>query len=255
MKQLRKESKLEHSEQINELATALAKAQGDLKGAKKDSKNPFFHSSYADLASVWDACREPLSKNGLSVVQTTDWVVGEEHCLLLLTTLLHSSGQWITGKLLIKPVKDDPQGLGSAITYARRYALSAIVGVAAEDDDAESAMGRKSSPPDKQHGYHTDPEKSPFPSPPMATKDKPAVAPPEMGAKTSAKLWDDMNTLMPKLKWGTARLKAEAVKLANANGWPNGELIAQNGIKELDPGQLTHLVALMQTESAQSASK
>ena len=99
------------------------------------------------------------------------------------------------------------------------------------------------------------PATKPFPSPPMATKDKPAVAPPEMGAKTSAKLWDDMNTLMPKLKWGSARLKAEAVKLANANGWPNGELIAQNGIKELDPGQLTHLVALMQTESAQSASK
>ena len=214
---------MEHSEQINELATALAKAQGDLKGAKKDSKNPFFHSSYADLASVWDACREPLSKNGLSVVQTTDWVVGEEHCLLLLTTLLHSSGQWITGKLLIKPVKDDPQGLGSAITYARRYALSAIVGIAAEDDDAESAMGRKGNPPDKHHDYVPEPQNpatKTFANPPMLMADKPAVA--VQGTPISQLPVEQvLSEIWPHL-WKTHKITKS--KVAELKGWMTNAL-------------------------------
>ncbi|MDP2362296.1 MAG: ERF family protein, partial [Ignavibacteria bacterium] len=110
--------------------------------ARKDSANPFFKSVYADLASVWEACRQALSTNGLCVIQTTD---NDNGSVIVITTLIHSSGQWIRGKLRIKPVKDDPQGIGSAITYARRYALAAIVGVApdeGEDDDGEGAMGR-----------------------------------------------------------------------------------------------------------------
>lgn len=124
------------SEQINELLSALAKAQGELNGAKKDAKNPFFKSSYASLASVWDAVREPLAKNGLSVIQTTDEVEGVTY---LVTLLGHASGQWIEGRLKLNPVKSDPQGLGSAISYARRYALQAIVGTYAEDDDGNMA--------------------------------------------------------------------------------------------------------------------
>ena len=131
------------SPQINELATALAKAQGIMQTAKKDSSNPFFKSVYADLASVWEACREALSSNGLCVIQTTD---NNNGSVIVITTLIHSGGQWIRGNLRIKPVKDDPQGIGSAITYARRYALAAIIGVAPdEDDDGEGAMGRKIS--------------------------------------------------------------------------------------------------------------
>lgn len=131
---------MEQSEQINELAASLSKAQGKITGALKDSSNPFFKTKYADLASVWDACREQLSANGLAVVQT---VSGEGEMLRVTTSLIHSSGQWMRDTLPLKPSKSDPQGIGSAITYARRYALAAIVGVAQIDDDAEAAMGRK----------------------------------------------------------------------------------------------------------------
>lgn len=134
-----------HSEQINELSTALAKAQGTIASAKKDSENPFYKSSYADLASVWDACRKPLSDNGLSVVQTTDIT---DKGVFLVTMLAHASGQWISGILPIRPTKDDPQGMGSAITYMRRYALAAIAGVAPEehDDDGNEASGKGTKP-------------------------------------------------------------------------------------------------------------
>jgi hypothetical protein len=130
---------MNQSEQINELATALSKAQGEITGALKDSSNPFFKSKYADLASCWDACRTQLSKNGLSVIQTTEVFDGT---LMVVTTLAHSSGQWVTGLLPVKAKDDGPQAQGSGITYARRYALAAIVGIAQVDDDAESAQGR-----------------------------------------------------------------------------------------------------------------
>ncbi len=129
------------SDNIDELATALSKVQAKLAGAKMDGSNPFFKSKYATLLSVWEASRKPLTDNGLSVVQTCS--VGESEGLIVDTTLLHSSGQWISGELAIKPTKNDPQGVGSAITYARRYGLAAIIGICPEDDDAESAMERK----------------------------------------------------------------------------------------------------------------
>lgn len=122
-----------------QLAAALAIAQGELKPAAKDSANPFFKSKYADLSSVWECIRATLSKNGLAVVQRLD-VQGEKLQTVLVTMLIHKSGEFITSTYPIKPIKDDPQGLGSAITYARRYALSAMVGVVAdEDDDGEAA--------------------------------------------------------------------------------------------------------------------
>ena len=120
------------SDQINELATALAKAQGEMNPAIKDSKNPFFKSNYADLASVWNACREVLSKNGLAVIQGMDMKDGQS---VLITTLAHSSGQWTRSLLPILNEKGNAQGLGSAITYMRRYALSAIAGVTCDEDD------------------------------------------------------------------------------------------------------------------------
>lgn len=129
------------SEQLAELAAALAKAQRKIKGATRDSSNPFFKSRYADLASTWDACREALSENGLSVVQTCG---GDDPEIVCVTTrLLHASGQWIEDTLKLRPVKSDPQGIGSATTYARRYSLAAIVGVAPEDDDGNAASAPK----------------------------------------------------------------------------------------------------------------
>lgn len=141
------------SETIGKLAEALAKAQGAIKGATKDTKNDFFRSKYADLSSVWDACRSQLAANGLSVIQTMD----DSQGVTVVTTLAHSSGEWIRGRLTMKPVKDDPQGVGSAITYARRYALAAMVGVAPEDDDGNAASGRPANAdtkvePKKEHG-------------------------------------------------------------------------------------------------------
>lgn len=125
------------SPSINELMTALAKAQGRIQPASKDKSNPYFKSKYADLASVWDACRDALSDNGLSVVQTVDH---KEASMVLITILGHSSGQWIKSEMPIITAKNDPQTLGSAITYYRRYCLSAIVGVAPDDDDGEKAQ-------------------------------------------------------------------------------------------------------------------
>jgi ERF superfamily len=133
---------MQTSEQINELATALAKAQGAMGGALKDSANPFFKSKYADLESVWNACRKALSENGLSVIQTTS---AAEHGVAITTMLAHSSGQWIRDTLALQPKDMAPQGMGSAITYGRRYALAAIVGVYQTDDDGEAAHGRRNS--------------------------------------------------------------------------------------------------------------
>ena len=125
------------SENINEIMTALSKAQGKIQPASKDKSNPYFKSKYADLASVWEACREALSEQGLAVVQT---VGNKDSGMVLITTLGHSSGQWIRSEMPIIVSKNDPQTLGSAITYYRRYSLSAIVGVAPEDDDGEKAQ-------------------------------------------------------------------------------------------------------------------
>lgn len=137
------------SEHIGKLAEALAKAQSTMGEAKEDSKNPFFKSTYADLTSIWRACKKSLADNGLSVVQTTDM---HEDKVVVLTTLLHSSGEWMKGRMPLYLTKFDAQSLGSAITYARRYALAAIVGVCkeGEDDDAEKAQDRKEMVSDEQ---------------------------------------------------------------------------------------------------------
>ena len=133
---------MEKSEQINELATALAKAQGMIGGALKDSENPFFKSKYADLKSVWSVIKQPLSTNGLSVVQTPET---SENGVKINTMLLHSSGQWISSYVGVPVGKKDAQGLGSAISYGRRYALASIVGVYQEDDDGNNSSGEENA--------------------------------------------------------------------------------------------------------------
>lgn len=135
------------SASIGKLAFALAKAQGEMQAAKKDSANPFFKSKYADLNEVWSTIRKPLAANQLAVIQATR-IDGND--VRLETTLAHSSGEWICSAYPVAPQKRDPQGYGSALTYARRYALSALVGVVSEiDDDGESAMIRTAPRPEK----------------------------------------------------------------------------------------------------------
>lgn len=129
---------MSQSPNINELAKALAAAQASLNAAKKDGVNPHFKSQYATLQSVWDCAREVLAPNGLSVVQTFEATDGAH--MNITTTMLHTSGQWISGTLSMIPQQSTPQGIGSAITYGRRYALAAILGIVAdEDDDGEAA--------------------------------------------------------------------------------------------------------------------
>jgi len=127
---------------VGAIGKALAAAQGEMKGATKDSNNPFFKSKYADLASVWDACRDALSKNGLAVIQAPK---ADGAKVSVTTILIHESGEWVSEELTAHAKDDSPQSVGSIITYLRRYGLSSFVGVSPEDDDAESAQPRGNS--------------------------------------------------------------------------------------------------------------
>jgi hypothetical protein len=118
----------------------MAKAQAEIKAALKDSKNPHFKSSYADLTSVWDACRTALTKNGLSVVQIPGFDAND---VWLETMILHSSGESLSGRYPLRPSQQTPQGYGSALTYARRYSLAAMVGVVADEDDDGNAASQR----------------------------------------------------------------------------------------------------------------
>jgi hypothetical protein len=141
---------MQKSESIGSLAAALAAAQGEMKGALKDASNPFFKSKYADLDSIWEACRQPLAKNGLAVIQlprTGEGFVEIE------TMLCHSSGEWVSEVLKMPLDKPTVQSVGSAITYGRRYGLAPIAGVAPEDDDGNSASRR---PHENGYSYSQD---------------------------------------------------------------------------------------------------
>lgn len=155
------------SENLDQLATALAKAQGEIKPALKDSNNPYYNSKYADLNSVWVSCREPLSRNQLSVIQT---ISSSSENMDLITTLVHSSGQWIKSCIPISLPSADTeldkygktkkinklQLLGSTLTYLRRYALSCIVGISTdEDDDGNIYSEQENNKNDKKNNIST----------------------------------------------------------------------------------------------------
>jgi hypothetical protein len=132
---------MKQSESITDLATALCLAQAEMGGAIKDSTNPFFNSSYADLSSVIKVIKEPFAKWGLSFVQLPVTSAGGNG-VGVSTMLMHKSGQWLQGEYLLPMDKVTPQGAASSITYARRYALQALVGIPSVDDDSELAMYR-----------------------------------------------------------------------------------------------------------------
>lgn len=141
------------SESLIELTKALAAFQGAITSVPKKSINPFFHSKYADLDAVWDVCRKPLSENGLALMQMT---TERDERPYLETWLLHKSGEYVTFLYPLSPMRqtkgegwvpaNDPQAVALSITYARRYAMSAMLGITSdEDDDAESAMSKSAS--------------------------------------------------------------------------------------------------------------
>jgi hypothetical protein len=170
------------SETIEKIAPALIKAQNEIGAATKGASNPFFRSKYADLGSVMEACKMPLLENGLCVIQP---VGHDEHGEYLETVIIHASGQFISERMRIEPPKKmicpnekkdekfepflapDPQAQGSAITYARRYALQSMLFIPAEDDDGEGAMNRnQSSRPEsnqKHNTQSTQPQTNDFP--------------------------------------------------------------------------------------------
>lgn len=128
----------ERSEEIKELVGALVNFQSAMKSIGFDSTNPHFKNKYASMKAIVDACREPLAVNDLSITQLPFGNCG------IKTILMHTSGQYIAGTLTLPPIKQDPQGFGSAITYARRYSYVSILGlVADEDDDANQASQKE----------------------------------------------------------------------------------------------------------------
>jgi len=136
---------MKQSDSIGSLCKALVLAQGEMGGAVKDSANPFFKSKYADLTSVVKAIKEPFAKHGLGYTQ---FPIRSESGVGVVTRLIHESGEWLEEEYILPMVKMDPQSAGSAITYARRYALQAMAGIPTADDDAESAMLRGEQPAD-----------------------------------------------------------------------------------------------------------
>lgn len=131
-----------------ELIEALCKAQSNFKPAIKDAANPFFKSKYADLNSVWEACKDALKENNLFVSQIINTREDKNY---LKTRVYHKSGGFIESEILIiSKNANDPQSLGSGITYMRRYSLAAILGIIVEDDDAEDAMARQKQPEPKK---------------------------------------------------------------------------------------------------------
>jgi hypothetical protein len=124
------------SEATDKLDAAIAKAQAEIQPASKDKNNPAFKSKYADLTSVWDACRSALTKNQIAVTQ---WPVHSDDNRLHLVTRLACGGQWMMAEISIPTDKQNAHGYGSAITYAKRFGLSAAVGVVADEDDDGNA--------------------------------------------------------------------------------------------------------------------
>lgn len=130
------------SESITKISAALLKAQKEMEGAKKDANNPFFKSKYADYNAVLEACKGPLNNNGITILQPHRIDnLQDKSFMVVETILLHESGEFIAGETKVEVAKiNDPQALGSAQSYARRYGLQSIVSLPSEDDDGESAM-------------------------------------------------------------------------------------------------------------------
>ena len=137
---------MQQSESIANLTLALSIVQGKMSHAVKDSANPFFKSKYADLDSVWDACRSLLSENGLAVMQFPGLYSELDKSMSLTTIISHKSGEYISKEMSVPMSKVDAQGAGSCISYMRRYALAAVCGVVQADDDGNAASGKINQP-------------------------------------------------------------------------------------------------------------
>lgn len=188
---------------IDKLAAALAKAQATIEGAHKDTDNPFFKSKYADLGSCWAACRKPLSDNGLAVIQIPST---DGNLVTVRTILMHSSGQSVEGLLSVqnKNQQNPSQGIGSCITYLRRYALCGFVGISPEDDDGNSAGGGSDRPAPLQ------------PDRPAREPAQSNVPPPPSSGPSEAQL-KRLYAITAKSSWSPEDVKAIMKKKYNVN--------------------------------------
>jgi hypothetical protein len=228
---------MEKSESITELTKALIKVQESLKPAVRDKNNPFLKTKYADLSGVWDVCRNLLQQNKLAVAQVGGIDVGGSY---LETILAHESGEWISGKYPLKPVKaDDPQALGSALTYARRYTLAAILGIVTEDDDAEGAMGRKAEIRQKPA------VKPAQPASPVGAVKKPVTAEQLKKLEIFQKAGKNIKNLVDAHKWKVAKLSNLSFEQAETL---IKELTSRTNIVESSPPDSSSGFALLQND-------
>ncbi len=134
------------SEEIDKITEALAIAQGEMEPLKLNAENPHFKNRFANLAETREKSRLPLSRNGLAIVQSSSFAEGR---VSITTRLSHKSGQWMQSTLALKPMQDNPQAIGSAITYGKRYEMQAMLGLVGDDDDDGNAATQPSSPQSK----------------------------------------------------------------------------------------------------------
>jgi ERF superfamily len=192
------------TETLGKLAAALAKAQGEITGAEKDSRNPQFNARYASLAAIWDACRAPLSKHALSVLQP---VRAEGAKVTVQTILLHDSGEWISEELTINALAPTPQGVGSAITYGRKYGLASMVGVAPDDDDDGEVASQSSQSSQVPRPVRTE-TTAPRPTPPTPPEQKSVAAGVGKDLLISVDQVKRFHTIASKAGWKPDELKA-----------------------------------------------
>lgn len=164
------------SETIGKLAAALSKAQGEMAAAPKDARGNF--GRYSTLDSLWDVARPVLAKYELALVQSTD-ITPDGRCVLL-SVLTHSSGEWISGVYPVEPVQKTPQGMGSAMTYARRYSFSAMIGLTSDEDDDGALASRGGGGAAGANGKAATPNGRP------AVPNGKAATPAPNGARTAA---------------------------------------------------------------------
>ena len=207
------------SDSIASLAAALAKAQGEMENASKNSQNPHFKSKYADLAEILNTVRPVLSKHGLAVTQFPAFEAGTAHVETILT---HASGEWMSGTCSAPVQKSDPQGVGSALTYLRRYSLAAVCGLAQEDDDANAAS--KGQRPTTQPAKTTPaqaakPMPTPVPNGPMMTDQHRRILMAIYGDAPRDIRLEDANAHFQKAKPGCAVIKSFSEMTAKQAAW------------------------------------
>lgn len=207
---------MQKSESIAALAAALAKAQGEMENAGKNSVNPHFRSKYADLAEIINTVRPVLAKHGLSVTQFPSFDGTLAH---VETIIAHQSGEWMSGTTSSPVQKADPQGIGSATTYLRRYSLAAVCNLAQEDDDANAATKPKATVAKPTPAPIQKPVPTPVQNEPMMTDQQRRILMSIYGDAPREIRLEDANAHFQQAKPGCAIIKSFSEMTAKQAAW------------------------------------